>query len=164
MLSFDNRGVKCTQLNIANTTNAFRWLYVKQKRLNLSDTICTNSYFDEFYSQKLLILSPPYEMIFVAPFISTVPIYIFAVKYQLSLYNNQPQNYIIHSNVVRSSHRKVKNKHIDIYFFPHASTTEALWQDHTKTKLKFALFCHKVFEKGRMSGLIKEKNFVIVIN
>ena len=34
-------------------------------------------------------------------------------------------------------------------FLPHPSTTEALWQGHTKTiKLKFALFCHKVFEKG----------------
>ena len=34
-------------------------------------------------------------------------------------------------------------------FLPHPPTTEALWQGHTKTiKLKFALFCHKVFEKG----------------
>ena len=58
------------------------------------------------------------------------------------------KGYIIHSSVVRSSHRKVQNKHIDIYFFPHPSTTEALWQQgHTKTKLKFVLFCHKVFEK-----------------
>ena len=80
MDAFDKRA-KCTQLNIANTLDAFRWLYVKQKHLNLSDTIYTKSYFDEFYSRKLLILSLPYEVIFVAPFISTVPIYIFAVKY-----------------------------------------------------------------------------------
>ena len=80
MDAFDKRA-KCTQLNIANTLDAFRWLYVKQKHLNLSDTIYTNSYFDEFYSRKLLILSLPYEVIFVALFISTAPIYIFAVKY-----------------------------------------------------------------------------------
>ena len=72
---------KCTLLNIANTLDAFWSLYVTQKHLNLSDTIYTNSYFDEFYSRKLLILSLPYEVIFVALFISTVPIYIFAVKY-----------------------------------------------------------------------------------
>ena len=59
---------------------------------NLSDTIYISSYFDEFYSQKLLILSLPYEVIFAAPFISTVSIYIFAVKYQLSLFNRHPQN------------------------------------------------------------------------
>ena len=29
---------------------------MKQKRLNLLDTIYANSYFDELYSQKLLIL------------------------------------------------------------------------------------------------------------
>ena len=80
MYAFDKRA-KCTQRNIASTTDAFPWLYVKQKPLNLSDTTYTNSYFDELYSQKLLILSLPYEVIFVAPFISTVPIYIFAVKY-----------------------------------------------------------------------------------
>ena len=80
MDAFDKRA-KCRQLNIANTLDAFRWLYVKQKHLNLSDTIYTNSYFDEFYSRKLLILSLLYEVIFVAPFISTVLIYIFAVKY-----------------------------------------------------------------------------------
>ena len=91
MRAFDKRA-KCTQLNIVNTTGAFRWLHVKQKRLSLSDTIYTNSYFDEFYSQKLLILSLPYEVIFVAPFISTAPIYILAVKYHLLLFNNHPQN------------------------------------------------------------------------
>ena len=53
---------------------------MKQERLNLFDTIYANSYFDEFYSQKLLNLP-----LFVATFISTVPIYIFPVKYQLSL-------------------------------------------------------------------------------
>ena len=79
MRAFD-KWAKCTQLNFASTTDAFRWLYVMQKRLNLSDTIYTNSYF-EFYSRKLLILCLPYEVIFVAPFISTVQIYIFALKY-----------------------------------------------------------------------------------
>ena len=61
MRAFDKRA-KCTQLNIAITTDAFRWLYVKQKRLNLSDTNYINSYFDELHSQKLLILSLPYDV------------------------------------------------------------------------------------------------------
>ena len=68
------------------------YMWSKNVIKNLSDTIYISSYFDEFYSQKLLILSLPYEVIFVAPFISTVPIYIFAVKCQLSLFNNHPQN------------------------------------------------------------------------
>ena len=68
------------------------YMWNKNVIKNLSDTIHISSYFDEFYSQKLLILSLPYEVIFVASFISTVPIYIFAVKYQLSLFNNHPQN------------------------------------------------------------------------
>ena len=62
--------------------------------------------------------------------------------------NNEKDIKRLHCNVVRSSHRKIKNKHIDIYFFTvpiyHRSVMTGSYK---KIKLKSDLFCHKVFEK-----------------
>ena len=77
------------------------------------------------------------------------------------------KGYIIHSNVVRSSHRtKVQNKHIDVYFFTapiyYRSVMTGSYKNN-KVRICFIL-PQRFWKKGRMSGLIKKKNFVIVIN
>ena len=66
------------------------------------------------------------------------------------------KGYIIHSNVVRSSHRKVQNKHIGIYFFTapiyHRSVMTGSYKNN-KVKICFIL-PQSFWKKGRMSGLI----------
>ena len=74
------------------------------------------------------------------------------------------KEYIIHSNVVRNSLQKVQKKRIDIYFFTvptyHRSVMTESYQNN-KVKTCFVL-PQNFWKKGRMTGLIKEKNFVIV--